>query len=109
VHREERDPSAKSHTPPQLCRRAFQPHRLKSALSDLDQAISINPKATAAYFHRGYVFIAKRNFAEAIADFNRCLELEPNHAWAQQGRGTALMKQGHLELALRDFYGCYRA
>jgi lipoprotein NlpI len=77
-------------------RRNFAKHDLgdlENALSDLNQAILINPKGVAAYFHRGYVFIAKKNFAEAIADFNRCLELEPQNAWAQQGRGTALMKQ----------------
>ncbi len=68
-------------------RRVLHVGDLNGAMTDLNQAISIDPKRAEAYYFCGYVLIAKKDFAAASTDFDRALELRPSFAWDQQGRG----------------------
>jgi tetratricopeptide (TPR) repeat protein len=67
------------------------------ALTDLSQAVSLDPGYTAAYFQRGLIYLAKRDADHALEDFGQVLRLDP-------GSATARVKRGQVYLLLRrDF------
>ena len=55
-----------------------------------------------AYNNRGNVWRAKRNFARAIADFDKATALDPSDALARLNRATAQQQAGRLPQALAD-------
>lgn len=59
---------------------------LDGALADFDRIVSEYPDLPEAYYYRGLVHIGKGNSAEAIADFQKMLELAPDHANATEAR-----------------------
>ena len=56
-----------------------------------------------AYFRRGFAYVEKGNSSQAIADFTKALEFDPNSAAAYFFRGRAYSKKGDLDLAIADF------
>jgi tetratricopeptide (TPR) repeat protein len=42
-------------------------------------------------------------YDEALADFNRALELDPKDVWALAGRGKTYRKMGRYDEALADY------
>ena len=63
-----------------------------------------SPHAKAsAYSRRGFVYMEKGNSPQAITDFTKALELDPNYAFAYHYRGLAYDKKGDLDLAIADF------
>ena len=75
----------------------------KLALSDYNQAISLNPNYPHAYFSRGGIYQKQGKIDLALTDFNQGLSLDPNVAYAYGLRGNIYEKQGKLDLALNDF------
>jgi Flp pilus assembly protein TadD len=53
-----------------------------SAVSDLSEAIRLNPKDAAAYTQRGWAFGEKRQFDRAITDLDEGIRLDPAAASA---------------------------
>ncbi|MSR49557.1 MAG: tetratricopeptide repeat protein, partial [Gemmataceae bacterium] len=47
------------------------------------------PKYADAYYNRGLAFGKQQKFSEAIDDFTKTIELDPNHADAYENRGAA--------------------
>jgi len=65
------------------------------------------PKTAEEYFERGNEFYSKENYANALADYNKVIELDPTIAGAYFGRGlvysrTARTVDEHKE-AIREF------
>lgn len=85
------------------------PHDLQAALSDINKAIELD--ANADYFGvRGLVHTARarffrndQEFRDAIADFNRALELSPKSKWLLTQRGVAHEQLGEREKAIADY------
>lgn len=76
----------------------------KEALADLNRAVELNNRVADTFYHRGYANLALNNLDDSIKDFTRSIELGfPQIAWAYQGRGTTLMKQGLMQEAINDF------
>lgn len=66
------------------------------AVTDLDQAIAVNPAETASYINRG---IAHRHLGQidlALADYSKALEIDPHNL-------NAYINRGALYLAIKDF------
>mgnify|MGYP001806697347 CR=1 FL=1 len=72
------------------------------ALADVNKAIDLSPSHTA-FHHRGLLHLDARDFEAAAADFERCVELEPENAFGYRGRGEARELSGKVGDALADY------
>jgi tetratricopeptide (TPR) repeat protein len=61
-----------------------------------------NPKDDCGYGHRGVAWIEQKDFAKAIADFDRAIELNPSVVW-WTGRGIAQAYSKEYAKAAADF------
>lgn len=96
----------------------------RSAIQDLDKAISITPKNTPAYFKRGYTRtllghsefikghteVSQQYYRAAIEDFDKAIGIYPKFpAYAERGTvnaalGISATNQGHTTEAQRYYY-----
>jgi tetratricopeptide (TPR) repeat protein len=56
------------------------------AIERFDRVVKENPDLATAYYYRGLTYLALNKSAEAKADFQKLLELEPNHPNAAEAR-----------------------
>lgn len=59
---------------------------MPEALTEFDKVVKENPSLPDAYYYRGLAYLASGKTAEAKADFQKLLELDPNHANADEAR-----------------------
>jgi len=59
-------------------RRELDNKQLDLALGDFDRAIKLDPRFAGAYYNRGLLYRRENQPAQAIADFRKYLELNPN-------------------------------
>ncbi len=79
---------------------------ISDALADFDAAVKFNPRYAEAFIKRGEAQIICGDFAKAISDFDKSLELNPYQhlaSLAHAGRGFAYLLQGDEEAAGKDF------
>ena len=72
------------------------------ALTDLTRIIELEADDEALYL-RGVLHARRRDYASAIADFNRALALNRYHVPALLQRGHAHRREGHYAEAIRDY------
>ena len=75
---------------------------LGHAITDLDEAIKLNPTVAKAYANRGEAYSAKREFDRAIADLDKAIKLDPAAGAAYSSRGTAYLFKGDYGRAIAD-------
>lgn len=79
----------------------------RSAWTDFDSALDIRlPRAADryyAYLGRGYASLLMSDYANAVADFDNALTVEPRAVNALLWRGYAREKGGQVALALDDY------
>ena len=75
------------------------------AISDLTEAIRINPESAATFVVRGNIFLKhKEDDGKAIADYDEAIRLEPaEFAVAYSNRGLAWSAKGEFDKAIADF------
>jgi len=74
------------------------------ALTDLTEAININPNLTGAYLNRANIYTYQRvDFNRAFSDIEQALRIDPNNVWAYNLRGEAYMERGDYDRAISDF------
>jgi tetratricopeptide (TPR) repeat protein len=73
------------------------------AIADYDEAIRLDPKASAAFSQRGNAYYAKGDLPHALADFNQAIALDMNNSDAILGRGTLRLEAGDPDRAIIDF------
>jgi lipoprotein NlpI len=73
------------------------------ALSDIDSALAIDPKARGAYRQRGRSNFKAGNVQASISDFDRYAQLEPNFEDELWERGLARYYAGQFALAQKSF------
>lgn len=56
------------------------------AVERFDRVVQENPELATAYYYRGLAYLALNKTAEAKADFQKLLDLEPNHPNAADAR-----------------------
>jgi tetratricopeptide (TPR) repeat protein len=59
-------------------------------------------ESSAFYLNRGVDLFKKGQWDQAIAEFNKALELNPRNAEAYSCRGSAYLKRGRVDLAMAD-------
>ena len=73
------------------------------ALSDLNEAIRINPRDDRAWTMRGGLFLARGEAQRAINDFNEAIRLNPNDYYAVFQRGFAYHSIEEADKAFEDY------
>jgi CHAT domain-containing protein len=63
----------------------------------LDDAVRENPQTVAAQHTMGRFHLARKNFQDAIAEFEAALKTEPDNARLHSDLGAALMEQSEFE------------
>jgi tetratricopeptide (TPR) repeat protein len=64
------------------------------ALAHLNRALRSNSSDDQAFFSRGAILLEKGRQAEAISDFDRVLEINPNHVRARWNKAVACLQLG---------------
>jgi TolB-like protein len=79
------------------------PQELEKLRSIVDNTLARAPESPDAHFARGVFFYwGFRQYADALVEFDRVLELQPNNAQAQQFRGWIFRRRGEWERSLRE-------
>jgi tetratricopeptide (TPR) repeat protein len=73
------------------------------ALTDLAQAIKLQPKLAGAYANRMLIYLNKGDYKRALADVNQAIKLQPNFALAHNNRGIVYVNVGGYDQAIADF------
>lgn len=73
------------------------------AVSDLDQAIRLDPSAGGAYVNRGNIWRKRGEFDRAMADYDKAVQLDPDNAVACNNRGMVWMDRKEFDKAIADF------
>jgi len=83
--------------------RLYDEGRYRAALTLLSEAVERHPGSAALRVSLGYTYLARESFAWARVEFERALEIEPDHEEALVGLGDALLKFGERARALLAF------
>jgi tetratricopeptide (TPR) repeat protein len=75
----------------------------REAVAQFNQAVTLNPRYTIAYFLRAYVKDDLNDPQGALADFNQAISLEPKDASAYYNRGILKNKLNDPAGALADY------
>lgn len=74
-----------------------------SALSEMTEAIRLDPKFTDAYDKRGQVYYEQMKYDLADADYKKLIELNPADLLGYMGLGRNCQAKGQLDEAIRLF------
>ena len=69
----------------------------------LRHIIDVNPNVAFAHNNLANILLKQRRIDDAIAEFNKALELDPGDAKAHSNLGLALVQQGRLDEAERHY------
>ena len=76
---------------------------LQEVKSIIDRALALAPDSPEPHFALGVFFYwGHRQYDEALAEFNRTLELQPNNASARQFCGWVYRRRGEWERSIAD-------
>ncbi|NND45127.1 MAG: hypothetical protein HKN58_07370, partial [Xanthomonadales bacterium] len=73
------------------------------AIPHLDEAIENDPRNATAWLWRGITFKDMGYFDKALSDFEQCLEIDPAYLNCRQHVAEALLAQGNVQQAVREF------
>ncbi|MDJ0672705.1 MAG: tetratricopeptide repeat-containing serine protease family protein, partial [Microcystis sp. M53598_WE2] len=76
--------------------------RYDEGLAAITQAIDLAPRA-AWYVNRGILYRRQQKYELALDDYNKAIELNPNHANAYNNRGNLYYDLQKYDLALADY------
>jgi tetratricopeptide (TPR) repeat protein len=78
---------------------------LQLAVDDCTRAAQLDRNAPAPLEHRGWAHLRLGEPEQALADFDRALQLGGRNDWARYGRALAHQQRGQAALARADFAG----
>ena len=77
-------------------------HEYESALNDLTRAAALDPANTENFYQLGLVHLQTGKRDAAVGDFNRVLELKPDHIPALMRRAQIRITEGNIPSARLD-------
>jgi tetratricopeptide (TPR) repeat protein len=86
--------------------RAFELYKngeITQALSELEEALEINPSNSSWHFNKGVALDAVNRFEEAVQEYEIALELNPLDAEMLNSLGVDYTRTGHYDLAISVF------
>jgi serine/threonine protein kinase/Flp pilus assembly protein TadD len=75
---------------------------LEEAESRLTAAIALQPDSVQAWYQRGVCRLGRKRYLEAVDDFSRVLQLDPQRLSAKVSRAVAYQELGQLQEGLTD-------
>ena len=75
----------------------------KNNMTLWDDVINQYPSVPQAYYNRGIVFMNENKYNQALDDFNKAIELDPNKVKAYNNRGIIFYNQNKYNQALDDY------
>jgi TolB-like protein len=79
------------------------PAELEGVRSLIDRALALAPNSPEAHFALGlFYYWGHRQYENALTEFNRALESQPNNALARQYRASVYRRRGEWERSLAD-------
>ena len=82
---------------------ALTPAELEKVKSLIDRALTLAPKSPEAHFALGlFFYFGYHQYENALAEFNRTIELQPNNALARQYCAWVYRRRGEWERSLAD-------
>ncbi len=75
----------------------------EKALAQLDQASNTPPVFSSVYFNRGVIHSSIKQYAKAAQDYQRLLQINPNHFEAQYNLGVSYLRQKDYPNAISAF------
>lgn len=83
----------------------FKKHDFARALADIERAIQLNPRNSAAYDNRAMILeIRDRRFDEALKNYDEAIRLDPRNTYAYVNRASFFRDRGQVERALSDYF-----
>jgi TolB-like protein/Tfp pilus assembly protein PilF len=80
---------------------ALTPTELEEVKSLVDRALTLAPNSPEAHIALGlFFYFGQRQYEDALAEFNRTLELQPNNALARQYSAWVYRRRGEWERSL---------
>nr|HID13233.1 tetratricopeptide repeat protein [Anaerolineae bacterium] len=76
---------------------------LRGALDCYDELLTLSPDEPGLLHRRASVLFDLKDYSGALADYRHLLELDANDAWAHNGVGNVLEKQGDPEGAISAY------
>ncbi len=76
--------------------------KFMARIIELSNPVRETPDDHTGYFYRGNVYLEYRDLENAIADYDRALELNPKSAFAFSNRGMAYFHKGDFDRAIQD-------
>jgi len=77
--------------------------RFGEAIKAYNEAIRLNSdRDEGTIYNRGMCYSEMKEYAPALADFDRCLELDPDWAWAFSERGKVYLQLNNYGKAIED-------
>lgn len=73
-----------------------------AVIDDLNHAIAITPQADNLYFARGHAYAGKKDYAHAVADYNKAISLSTDPAIYRSERADANLKWGKVDEAFAE-------
>ena len=71
-------------------------------LRDYDSVIRLNPDFIYAYFNKGNIYCAKKDFRSAALEYNKAIDKDPEFAEAYFNRGLTRLYLGDTEKGVAD-------
>jgi len=83
--------------------RLFDKQQYLRAITEYDQAISLYPNYSSAYFGRGRAHLGQGEYQKAIADYDKVIQLEPEEPGAYHNRAIAYDQTNENDKAIADY------
>ncbi|MDC3351673.1 tetratricopeptide repeat protein [Crocinitomicaceae bacterium] len=77
--------------------------KLELSLADMDAAVEHDPEYSFRYQSRGYLKARMKDYAGALADYEKAVELDPNDAIAHNNLALAQEQMGWAKEAKENF------
>jgi len=77
--------------------------KFNKAMSDFQKASEFILDQVDTYLFKGYIFLIKKEYFNAIQYFTKAINIKPNNAEAYYGRGVSLTNLKNYEKAIIDF------
>ena len=75
---------------------------MADAVADYDAALAINPRLVYAWFNKGNLYYALRDYTSAMQCYSEALRIDPEFGQAYYNRGISYLQLGNKRQAFID-------